>query len=87
MSSLIQNEDYYLGYEKLKYGNNKGCCKGRMVTGPKRFAKTPIVLLNTVCLYINISWYGSLAPIYFNNDISNSMQTLCVFAMIFGIIT
>lgn len=54
----------YYGYERLKYGKNRACCKGFCVTGPGH-PRASIVILNILCLYVNVGWYVYLAPYYF----------------------
>jgi hypothetical protein len=54
----------YWGYEKLKYGVNRACCKGHCVTGPG-WPKLSIIILNVLLLYANIGWYVYLGPYYF----------------------
>lgn len=74
-------EQYEYGYQRLKYGKSKGCCRGFCVTGPK-WGRYGIIPFNIIALYFNLVWYTYLAPVY----TEKIGKALPIIAMILGVI-
>lgn len=75
------SRDYIMGYERFKYGKNKSCCWGLLITG-NGAASLTIFGFKSIVLYFNIVLWIKIAPYHFDH-LGYALPIVAILAGIF----